>query len=29
MIAITLNANAFQIPLADESIQCIVTSPPY
>lgn len=24
-----VNANAFRIPLADTSVQCVVTSPPY
>ena len=24
-----INANALRIPLADESVHCVVTSPPY
>ena len=29
MSALILNANALAIPLADQSVQCVVTSPPY
>ncbi len=29
MSALILNANALHIPLADNSVQCIITSPPY
>ena len=24
-----INANALAVPLADQSVQCVVTSPPY
>ncbi len=29
MTALIINANALNIPLADKSVQCVVTSPPY
>lgn len=29
MSALIINANALNIPLADKSVQCVVTSPPY
>ena len=29
MSVLLVNGNALQIPLADESVQCVVTSPPY
>jgi len=29
MSALLINANALNIPLADKSVQCVVTSPPY
>ena len=29
MTLLILNANALRIPLADQSVHCIVTSPPY
>ena len=29
MAHVLIQANALRIPLADESVQCVVTSPPY
>jgi hypothetical protein len=29
MSLLLLNGNALHIPLADKSVQCVVTSPPY
>jgi len=29
MTSLLINANALNIPLADRSVQCVVTSPPY
>lgn len=29
MTSLLINANALHIPLADKSVNCVVTSPPY